>query len=99
MSAPKVCSWLMETTLVPNYHYVLLKDDFSNLKEKLNWCNDNPEICKEIISNANHFMSQFSNLNNEIELEKRVINKYFEILDNAKCGNGNGNGNGNKNNK
>ena len=97
MSAPKVCSWLMETTLVPNYHYVLLKDDFSNLKEKLNWCNDNPEICKEIISNANHFMSQFSNLNNEIELEKRVINKYFEILDNAKCGNGNENGN--KNNK
>ena len=94
MSAPKVSSWLMETTLIPNYHYVLLKDDFSNLKEKLNWCNDNPLLCKEIIINANTFMKQFSDLNNEIELEKRVINKYFEILDNA-----NKNVNKNENNK
>ena len=85
MSAPKVCSWLMETTLVPNYHYVLLKDDFSNLKEKLDWCNDNPDVCKEIINNANIFMKQFSDLNSEIRLEKEVINKYFEILDNNKC--------------
>ena len=85
MSAPKVCSWLMETTLVPNYHYVLLKDDFSNLKEKLDWCNDNPDVCKEIINNANIFMKQFSDLNSEIRLEKQVINKYFEILDNNKC--------------
>ena len=34
MPKPRVTSWLMETTLIPDYHYVLLKDDFSDLEEK-----------------------------------------------------------------
>ena len=62
----------METTLIPNYHYVLLKDDFSDLEEKLLWCETNQSKCKEIIKNANTFMEQ---------LEIDVINRYFKILD------------------
>ena len=79
MTKPKVCSWLMESTLLPNYHYVLLKDDFSDLKEKLNWCNNNENKCKNIIKNAHEFMSQFKDNNLEEELENSVIEKYFEI--------------------
>ena len=70
----------METTLIPNHHYILLKDDFSDLEEKLNWCNNNYEKCIEIIKNANAFMTQFSNTEFEEQLEKDVINKYFEII-------------------
>ena len=80
MPRPRITSWLMETTLIPEYHYILLKDDFSDLYEKYEWCEKNQEKCKEIIKNANRFMSQFANKENEIELEKEVINKYFEIL-------------------
>ena len=80
MPKPRVTSWLMETTLIPNFHYVLLKDDFSNLKKMLNWCNSNQKKCKKIISNANNFMKQFSNNEMEEKLEEVVINKYFEIL-------------------
>ena len=69
----------MESTLLPNYHYVLLKDDFSDLKEKLNWCNNNENKCKNIIKNAHEFMSQFKDNNLEEELENSVIEKYFEI--------------------
>jgi hypothetical protein len=80
MPKPRVTSWLMETTLIPDYHYVLLKDDFSDLEEKLNWCNNNQTKCIEIIKNAQRFMGFFSNGNKERELEKEVINKYFALM-------------------
>lgn len=79
MPKPRVTSWLMETTLVPNYHYILLKDDFSNLDKKLKWCNDNEEICIRIIKNAKKFMSQFSDIKKEENIEKQVLNTYFKI--------------------
>tara|TARA_X000000950_G_scaffold289453_1_gene413648 strand:- start:2320 stop:3222 length:903 start_codon:yes stop_codon:yes gene_type:complete len=79
MPMPRVTSWLMETTLVPNKHYILLKDDFSDLHQKLQWCNNNPDQCITIIKNANNFMKQFSNNFNEEKLEKAVLNKYFEL--------------------
>lgn len=79
MPKPRVTSWLMETTLVPNKHYILLKDDFSDLHEKLQWCNNNQDKCIEIVKNANDFMKQFSNDASEQNLEIEVLNKYFEL--------------------
>ena len=79
MAKPNVVSWLMEDTLIPDYHYVLLKDDFSDLEEKLNWCNDNQDKCKQIINNANIYMKQFSDIKKEEQIEIDVINKYFEL--------------------
>lgn len=79
MSKPRVTSWLMETKLIANYHYVLLKDDFSDLKEKLDWCKNNQTECKKIVTNANKFMSQFIDNKIEQNLEKDVINTYFKL--------------------
>ena len=81
MPKPRATSWLMETSLVPNYHYVLLSDDFSDLEEKLDWCNNHQQECIEIIKNANDFMKQFSNKEEEEELELDVINTYFKTLE------------------
>tara|TARA_Y100000389_G_scaffold146698_1_gene145456 strand:- start:19 stop:879 length:861 start_codon:yes stop_codon:yes gene_type:complete len=80
MAKPRVTSWLMETTLVPNYHYILLKDDFSDLEQKLKWCNNNQDKCVQIIKNAKKFMSQFSDIKKEEQIEKQVLNKYFKII-------------------
>lgn len=80
MPKPRVTSWLMETTLIPDYHYILLKDDFSDLEEKYYWCENNPEICKNIIKNAKNFMLKFSDKEQEEKLETIVINKYFETI-------------------
>lgn len=80
MPKPRVCSWLMETTLIPNFHYVLIKDDFSDLKEQLFWCNNNQAQCQSIINNAHTHMRQFANNANEVKIEEAVINKYFTIL-------------------
>ena len=80
MTKPRVTSWLMETTLIPNYHYILLKDDFSDLQDKLWWCSHHPSESNQIIRHANAFMSQFADKNIEFEIETRVLNKYFELL-------------------
>lgn len=80
MAKPRITSWLMETTLIPDYHYVLLKDDFSDLETKLNWCNENQSKCLEMIQHANEFMKQFQNVKEEEQLERNVINCYFKLL-------------------
>jgi hypothetical protein len=78
MARPRCTSWLMETTLVPDYHYILVKDDFSDLEEKLRWCNKHPEECKQIIQNANDYMRQFSDEKVERTIENKVIRAYFK---------------------
>jgi len=80
MPRPTITSWLMETTLVPDYHYVLIKDDYSDLEEKLNWCNNNQDKCIQIVKNANFFMSQFKNKIVESYIEDKVLSKYFELV-------------------
>lgn len=79
MAKPRVTTWLMETTLIPNKHYILLNDDFSDLQEKLEWCNNNQDKCIEIIKNANEFMKQFSDKKMEENLEIEVLNTYFRL--------------------
>lgn len=78
MPKPLSTSWLMERTLIPNHHYILLKNDFSDLKDKLEWCKKNQDKCKIIIKNANEYMSQFEDQEIENKLEEDVIKLYFE---------------------
>lgn len=78
MTKPKTSSWLMETKLVPNVHYILIKDDFSDLEQKVQWCNKNQHKCKEIIKNANNFMKQFKNDEFEKNLEAKIVKYYFD---------------------
>jgi len=42
--------------------------------------NNNQLKCKEIIKNANAYMSQFKDNEREEILEKEVISKYFNIV-------------------
>ena len=80
MCKPSLSSWLMEETLIPNYHYVEIKDDFTDIKEKLDWCINNQPKCLEIIKNANTFMKKFFNTEQENILENHIINLYFKKL-------------------
>jgi len=82
MAKPRYQSWLMESKLQPGIHYVLLKDDFSDLDDKIKWCNNNQNACKWIIQNANFYMRQFSNPMLEKLIEKEIINSYFKCVHN-----------------
>lgn len=77
MAKPTKFSWLMENTLIPNYHYILVKDDFSDLLEKVNWCNIHEGRGRQIMRNANEYMKQFMDLRNEEELQLEVLRQYF----------------------
>ena len=80
MAKPRSQSWLMESKLIPGFHYILLKDDFSDLDEKVIWCHNNQNACKQIVKNANKYMSQFSNNLVEEMIEKSLITSYFNNL-------------------
>ncbi len=41
--------------LIPNYHFIPIKEDFSDLIEKIEWANSNPIEVNQIIENATQF--------------------------------------------
>lgn len=77
MPRPKYETWFMEGTLVPNDHYVLIKDDFSDLEERLTYYIEHPEEAIEIARNANEYVNQFRNKKREDVISLLVLDKYF----------------------
>lgn len=78
---PRYETWMMEGTLIPNHHYVLLKDDYSDLDEKMNYYLANPDEAKQIIRNANEYIKQFKNKKREYLISLLVLQKYFTHTD------------------
>ncbi|MEE0882138.1 MAG: glycosyl transferase family 90 [Bacteroidales bacterium] len=78
MPRPKYETWFMEGTLIPNHHYIEIKDDFSDLIERVNFYEQNPELAKNIIKNANEYVKQFKDKKREKLLGILVMKKYFE---------------------
>lgn len=78
MPKPKFESWFMEGLLIPDYHYIHINDDYSNVQEKLEFYNSHSEKAQKIIQNAHEFVSQFTNpyIENYISIE--VLRKYFK---------------------
>jgi spore maturation protein CgeB len=69
----------LEGTLIPDFHYVLLKDDFSDLLEKIDFFIKNPNMAKEITSNANEYVEQFFDEERERLISLLVMKKYIEL--------------------
>lgn len=80
MPKPRHTSWLMEDTLIPGYHYVLVKDDFSDLVEKYEWMMSHMEECQQIVKNANQYMKQFSDIEREERIELDVVKRYLKKM-------------------
>jgi len=78
MVKPKYETWFMEGTLIPNFHYVLLKDDYSDLEEKIEYYSTHFEESLSIIKNANEYTKQFQDEKREDIISLLVLKKYFE---------------------
>lgn len=77
MPYPKYETWFMEGTLIPNYHYVSIKDDYSDLEERLNYYIEHTDQALEIVRNANEYVRQFRNKRREDVISLLVLDKYF----------------------
>jgi hypothetical protein len=74
---PKFETWFMEGRLIPDHHYIAIRDDFADLEEKLNFYLKHPEKVQQIIKNANEHVQQFKNKYREDLLSLLVLEKYF----------------------
>jgi len=78
MPRPKYETWFMEGTLQPDFHYIEIKDDYSNLEEKMAYYINHPHEAEAIIINAHKFINQFKDKNTEARISLMVLDKYFK---------------------
>lgn len=79
MPRPKYETWFMEGTLIPNYHYIEIKPDYSDLIEKIAYYNNHLDEAKSIIKNANEYIKQFQDKKRERLISLLVMDKYFQM--------------------
>lgn len=77
--APKMTceSWFMESKLIPNVHFALINDDFSNVNDLIEYYLNKPSKAQEIIKNAHLFCEQFFDKKIEFFIGILVFLKYF----------------------
>ena len=84
MPKPKYESWFMEGKLIPDYHYIQIKDDYSDMEEKINYYIKNTDKLKIISKNANEYISQFKNKESEKIISILVMEKFFSLTNQKK---------------
>jgi hypothetical protein len=78
MPKPKYETWFMEGLLVADVHYIIIKDDYTDLEQRLNYYINNQDKALQIIENANAYVQQFKNQENETLISLLTLKKYFE---------------------
>lgn len=77
-------TWFMEGTLKPDYHYIVVKDDFSDLEERLNYYIAHPDEAEAIIRHAHEYVDQFRDEQREKLIQMLVLKRYLEITNHKK---------------
>jgi hypothetical protein len=77
MPKPKFETWFMEGTLIPDYHYICIKDDYSDLEERLQYYINNTDAALVILQNAHQYVNQFKDSKREDLISLLVLEKYF----------------------
>lgn len=77
MTRPTCETWFMEGTLKPDYHYVEVKEDFSDVEEKLRYYVEHPDEAEEIIRHAHEYIRPFRDERREQLIQLMVMEKYF----------------------
>lgn len=71
-------TWFMEGRLQAGKHFVEVKDDFSDLDEKMDYYLSHPEEAEAIIQNAQQWVAQFKDTKRERLISLLVAQKYFQ---------------------
>ena len=79
MTHPTKETWFMEGRLKPDCHYVMLKNDYSDLLEKIDYYIAHEDEALAIIDNAHKWVAQFQNPRDEEIVSLLVLQKYFKM--------------------
>lgn len=79
MPRPTCETWFMEGTLIPDYHYIEISPDFSNLEEKLRYYITHPDEAETIVRHANEYVAMFKDECRERLISLLVMDKYFRM--------------------
>lgn len=82
---PRFEGWFMQGKLMPNYHYVLLRDDYADLAEKIDYYTHHPQDALAIISNAQKHVAQFFDYRRERLISLLILRKYFVQSGQLEC--------------
>lgn len=61
--------------LTPHVHYIPLRADLEDLEERLDWCRDNDQHCKEVAAAARAFALERFEPSIEFEVQKRITER------------------------
>lgn len=82
MPRPKYETWFMEGTLKPDYHYIEIRPDYSDLVDKCQHYIDHPDEAEAIIANAHEHVRQFLDHKREKLISLLVLDKLFKLTQN-----------------
>ncbi len=80
MPRPEFETWFMEGRLIPDYHYIEIKPDFSDLHERIQYYLNRPDEAKKIIHNANEYVRQFRDNEREKIISVLTLDKYISLV-------------------
>ena len=78
MPRPTCETWFMEGKLIPNYHYIEIKDDLSDLEERMQYYISHPHEAQQIIEHAHEYVRQFMDDEREELIQMLVVKKYLD---------------------
>jgi len=65
----------------PFVHFIPIKNDFSDLREKYKWCMQNESECEKIVMNARRFISTFLSFSNSVNFMRNYLYvHYFQLF-------------------
>ena len=76
---PRYETWFMEGQLRPDYHYIEVAPDFSDLPDKLQFYLDHPTEAEAILRHAHEWVDQFRDRSREDLISLLVLEKYFRM--------------------
>ena len=80
MPKPTCETWFMEGTLKPNYHYIEVKSDLSDIEEKMDYYTTHSDEAQAIVNHAHEYVEQFKNKKREEIISLLVLDKYFKLV-------------------
>jgi hypothetical protein len=80
MPRPTCETWFMEGILQPGVHYVEIRDDFSDLREKMDYYIAHPDEAQRILDAAHAYVAQFRDSRRERLISLMVLDRYLRYV-------------------